>query len=51
MKPEQVVAALLEKRIVASSSPYARSHARLTPSIYNEPADVDAALDAVRALA
>jgi selenocysteine lyase/cysteine desulfurase len=51
MTPEQVVAALLEKRIVASATPYARSHARLTPSIYNDPGDIDAALAAVRALA
>jgi isopenicillin-N epimerase len=51
MTPDQVVVALLDKRIVASSSPYARSHVRLTPSIYNAPGDIDTALAAVRALA
>lgn len=51
MTPEQVVAALLEKRIVAGATPYARSHGRLTPSICNDPGDVEIALAAVRALA
>lgn len=51
MEAEAVVAALLEKRIVASATPYAESHARLTPSIYNTPGDVDTALRAVGELA
>lgn len=51
MTPEQVVAALLEKRIVASAAPYAESHVRLTPCIYNRPDEIDTALAAVRALA
>jgi isopenicillin-N epimerase len=48
-KPDQVVARLLEKRIVATTTPYARSYARLAPGILNTPGDVDAALREIRA--
>jgi isopenicillin-N epimerase len=51
MKPDQVVARLLEKRIIATTTPYARSYARLAPGILNTPGDVDAALRVIRALA
>lgn len=51
MTPDAAVARLLEKRVVASASPYAKSYLRLAPSLVNSPADVDAALTAVRSLA
>lgn len=50
MTPEQVVTRLEVKRIVASTTPYATSYARLAPSLLNTPEDVDAALRAVREL-
>ncbi|HEV7450963.1 MAG TPA: aminotransferase class V-fold PLP-dependent enzyme [Pseudonocardiaceae bacterium] len=50
MTPEAAVARLLERRIVASASPYATSYVRLAPSLVNSPADVDAALAAVQSL-
>ncbi|MGH3772794.1 MAG: aminotransferase class V-fold PLP-dependent enzyme [Pseudonocardiaceae bacterium] len=51
MTPGAAVARLLQRRVVASTSPYARSFARLAPGLVNSPADVDAALAAVRSLA
>jgi isopenicillin-N epimerase len=51
MTPDAAVARLLERRVVASASPYAKSYLRLAPSLVNSPADVDAALIAVRSLA
>jgi isopenicillin-N epimerase len=51
MTPDAAVARLLEQRVVASASPYATSYVRLAPSLVNSPADVDAALAAVRSLA
>lgn len=47
----EVVKRLLEKKIVASSAPYAVSYARLAPSLVNDPAEVDAAIRAVREIA
>ena len=49
--PSRIVAALLERKIIASTSPYAVSYARLAPSLVNTPAEVDEALRAVRAIA
>ena len=51
LKPEQTVARLLERRIVASTSPYAVSYARLAPSLVNDEADVDAAIRELRSIA
>ena len=51
MTPDAAVARLLERRVVASASPYAKSYVRLAPNVVNSPADVDAALTAVRSLA
>ena len=51
MAPVAAVARLLQRRVVASASPYAKSYVRLAPSLVNSPADVDAALTAVRSLA
>lgn len=50
MSPEEVVARLRTRRIVASATPYAPSHARLTPGIYNTPEDIERALAAIRRL-
>ncbi|GLH73234.1 class V aminotransferase [Geothrix limicola] len=49
--PAAVVKALLDKRIVASTSPYAITYARLSAGLMNTPEEVDQALVAVRALA
>jgi selenocysteine lyase/cysteine desulfurase len=51
VKPEEVVKRLLARRIVATSSPYAVSYARITPAAFNSPEDVDTALREIRALA
>ncbi|QDH70355.1 aminotransferase class V-fold PLP-dependent enzyme [Marilutibacter alkalisoli] len=48
VKPEEVVRQLLAKRIIASTSPYAVTYARLAPSLVNTPEEVDAAVRAVR---
>jgi selenocysteine lyase/cysteine desulfurase len=50
-KPEAVVKHLHEKRIVASTTPYATSYARLAPGLLNTEADIDTALAAIRTLA
>jgi isopenicillin-N epimerase len=50
LTPAQVVKKLHEKRIVASSTPYATSYARLAPGLINAPADIDRALAEIRAL-
>jgi isopenicillin-N epimerase len=50
-KPEDVVKRLLEKRIVASTSPYRITYARLSPSLVNSPEEVDTALREVRNIA
>ena len=50
MKPTDVVAKLRERRVVASTSPYKVSVARLAPSLVNDEAQVDAALDALAKL-
>jgi selenocysteine lyase/cysteine desulfurase len=51
MSPAAVVQALLARRIIASTSPYKVSYARLSASLFNTPRDVDTAVAAVRALA
>lgn len=51
LTPQQVVERLLQQRIVASTSPYAVTYARLAPSLVNTEAEVDRAADAVLALA
>ena len=47
-KPEDVVKALLSKKIIASTSPYANVYARLSAAIFNTEAEVDQALGALR---
>ncbi len=46
----ETVHALRQRRVIASAAPYAVQHVRLTPSIMNTPADVDAVLAQVREL-
>jgi isopenicillin-N epimerase len=49
--PESVVNHLRSHDVVATTTPYLESHARLTPSIYNTPEEVDAALEAIAEIA
>lgn len=51
MKPEQVVARLRDKKIIASVTPYAEKHARLAPSLLTSPAEVDRTLGIILRLA
>lgn len=48
LKPADVVKQLLAKRIIASTSPYAITYARLAPSLVNTPEQVERAVRAVR---
>jgi len=48
--PDETVRALLERKVIASTSPYAVSYARLSASIFNTPEEIDRAVGAVRAL-
>ncbi len=50
MKPIAVVEKLLEKKVIASESPYARSHARLSPSLLNDEKEVEKTLGYIRAM-
>ena len=50
-EPKAVVEHLHAKKIVASTTPYAVSYARLAPAIFNSPADVEQALSEIRNLA
>jgi selenocysteine lyase/cysteine desulfurase len=50
MKPEEVVKRLLARRIIASTSPYAVSCARLAPSLLNSPEEIETTLREIRAL-
>jgi selenocysteine lyase/cysteine desulfurase len=50
MKPEQVAKGLLDQRIVASTTPYRVSYARVSCSVVNTPQEVDTALRAIRQL-
>jgi isopenicillin-N epimerase len=49
--PADVVKRLLERQIIASTSPYAVTYARLAPSLVNTPEEVDRAAQAVHAIA
>jgi selenocysteine lyase/cysteine desulfurase len=51
MKPDEVEKRLAAKGIIASTTPYAQSFARFTPSVFNTPQEMDTTLAAVRALA
>ncbi|HEY1905322.1 MAG TPA: aminotransferase class V-fold PLP-dependent enzyme [Myxococcaceae bacterium] len=47
-KPGDVVKALLSKKVLGSTSPYANVYARLSAAIFNTEAEVDQALGALR---
>ena len=49
--PEAVVQQLLKRRVIASTSPYKTSYARLAPSLVNNEQEVEEVLSAVRAIA
>lgn len=48
MGPSEVIRALLTRNIVASTTPYVPEHARLTPGVFNTPAEVDEVIRAIR---
>jgi selenocysteine lyase/cysteine desulfurase len=50
MKPEAVVERLLAQRIVASTTPYRVSYARLACNVVNTPQEIETALRAIRQL-
>lgn len=49
--PDDVGKQLVERHVVAASSPYLPSYARLSPSLVNTPDEVDRAVQAVREIA
>jgi isopenicillin-N epimerase len=51
LAPKVIVTKLLERKIVASDSPYLTSYARLTPGVLNTPEEVDRAVAEVKAIA
>jgi isopenicillin-N epimerase len=50
MSPREVVGKLRQRKIVATTTPYAESHARVSPSIRNSPQEIDITLQAIRGL-
>ncbi|HSK73462.1 MAG TPA: aminotransferase class V-fold PLP-dependent enzyme [Pyrinomonadaceae bacterium] len=50
MKPETVVKKLLEKRVIASQSPYGISYARIAPSLLNTEEEIEKTLGYIRNL-
>lgn len=50
-KPDETVHRLLAHKVIASTSPYKISYARLAPSLVNDEREVEAAVRAVRAIA
>jgi isopenicillin-N epimerase len=50
MQPKSVVKRLFERRIVASTTPYGISYARLAPSLVNTQAEIETVLREIRAL-
>lgn len=51
MRPAAVVQKLLEKRVIASQSPYGISYARLAPSLLNTPEEIETTLGYIHAFA
>jgi isopenicillin-N epimerase len=47
-KPSDVVKSLIERKVLASTSPYAKTYARLSASIFNTPEEVDQAVAVLR---
>jgi isopenicillin-N epimerase len=50
-KPDEIVRRLLERKVLASTTPYAPTYARLSAGLMNMPDEVDQALAAVRTVA
>lgn len=50
LKPSEVVKKLLEKKVIASESPYGVSYARIAPSLLNTEEEVEKTLGLIRAL-
>ena len=50
MSPSAVVAALRQRSVIATVTPYSPSYARLAPGLVNTPDEVDQVLEAVRSL-
>ncbi len=50
MKPEEAVQRLLQRRIIASETPYATQYVRVAASVLNTPEEVDATLREIRSL-
>lgn len=48
--PNETVHKLLDRKVIASTSPYKIAHARLAPSLVNDEREVEAALRAVRGI-
>jgi selenocysteine lyase/cysteine desulfurase len=51
MRPGQVVQKLLQKKIIASETPYGVSYARIAPGIMNTEEEVETVLREIRSLA
>lgn len=51
MSPREVVRRLGQRNIISTTTPYAQSHARVSPSIRNSPQEIEATLTAIRELA
>ena len=51
LKPAEVVGRLRERGIIASTTPYATSYARVAPGLLNTPEEIETALRAIRDLA
>jgi isopenicillin-N epimerase len=49
--PKEVVEQLMHKKIMATTTPYKNTYARLAPGLLNTPAEVDTALAEIRSLA
>jgi isopenicillin-N epimerase len=50
LSPSAVVRRLLDRRIIASTTPYTPTHARVTPGLLNTPEEVDTVLAAIHDL-
>jgi len=51
LDPKEIVKRLKARHIIATTTPYATSHARLAPGLLNSPADIETTLRELRALA
>jgi selenocysteine lyase/cysteine desulfurase len=50
LSPEDVVARLYKRAVIASVTPYATRYARLSPSLLTSPKEVDATLGEIKNL-